>query len=156
MAILQLRSQLHLHTRCENQVKNEINREPIRYGDQRAIGDYQKQYPKALHRPVGPSRIYNCHGLSFASRRTWIWSSTEIAMVLVDDEYIKVDRKEVLPGDVVVYSTRGDAEHSGLVVSVDNLGPRILSKWGACHEVVHRLNECPYDSTEIVFYRIKT
>ena len=156
MAILRMRSELDLHTRCENQVKNEINREPIRYGDQRAIGDYRKQYPSTLHRPVGPSRIYNCHGLSFASRRTWIWSPAEIAKILTDDEYKKVDRTDVLPGDIVIYFTRGDAEHSGLVVSVDNLGPRVPSKWGACHEVVHRLNECPYDSTEIVFYRIKT
>ena len=63
--------------------------------------------------------------------------------------------RDVLPGDVVVYFTGGDAEHSGIVVGLD-LVPLILSKWGPAHEVIHRVNECPYDATEISYFRVKT
>ena len=156
MAVLLARSELHLHTRDENQITNEICREPIHYGAQLESEDYRKNYPRALHRPVGPSRIYNCHGLTFASRRTLIWIPSEIAKILKDDKYVTVDRKDVLPGDVVVYYTKGDAEHSGMVVGVVDGVPRVLSKWGKSHEVIHRLNDCPYDSAEIIFYRIKS
>jgi len=83
--------------------------------------------------------------------------SEEIAKILNDDDYKTVDRKDVLPGDVVVYyDTTGDAEHSGMVVEVDKLGPKILSKWGLSHEVVHRVHECPYDVPDVRFYRITT
>jgi len=154
---LPLRSQLALHTRCENQIANEINREPVRFGDTLMVEGLKKRYPDEVHRPVNPSRKYNCHGLSFASRRTWIDDSQEIAKILEDDEYDRVLYGEVQPGDVAIYHVDGDAEHSGIVVSVDNLGvPSILSKWGPCHEVVHKVPRCPYDSQNVVYYRIKT
>lgn len=79
------RSELALHTRCENQIANQINREPVRFGDTIAVSIFEKRYPYELHRPVNPSRKYNCHGLSFASRRTWIDNSQEIVKILVDD-----------------------------------------------------------------------
>jgi len=155
MTILQIRSELNLHTRCENQVENEIDRGPARAGDEELCKDYVKDYPRASHRPTRPSRKYNCHGLTFSSRRTWIWKPTEIAKILKDDEYEQIDLKDVLPGDVVVYSTSGDAEHSGIVIEAGFV-PMILSKWGPAHEVVHRVNDCPYDSMFITYYRIKT
>lgn len=155
--ILALSAELNLHTCCENQIKNEIDREPPRAGDILASADYQKLFPKALHRPGGPSRRYNCHGLSFASRRTVIWEASEIAKVLADDGYVEVkDFRRVLPGDIAAYTSQlGDIEHSGIVVSVDALFvPSILSKWGMCHEVIHKLAECPYDSSNVKFYRV--
>jgi len=108
-----------------------------------------------MHRPVGPSRQYNCHGLTFASRRTWIWKPSEIEKILKDDEYeTVVELENVLPGDIVIYSQDGDVEHSGIVLSVDPV-PLILSKWGSSHEVIHKINECPY-SGSITFHRIRT
>jgi len=57
----------------------------------------------------------------------------------------------------VVYYVDGDVEHSGMVVDKGDIaGPRILSKWGFCHEVIHRIPECPYDAGRVVFYRITT
>jgi hypothetical protein len=156
MPILLLRSQLNLHTRCENQVANEISRGPVRAGDALFSQELKAKYVNGLHRPVAPSRKYNCHGLTFASRRTWIWDSAEISKILRDDDYEMVDLQDVLPGDVAVYYTDGDAEHSGIVLRVKDLVPSILSKWGPSHEVVHRVNECPYDAKSVVYYRIKT
>jgi hypothetical protein len=34
--------------------------------------------------------------------------------------------------------------------------PVVLSKWGPAHEVIHRVNDCPYDATQILYYRIRT
>jgi hypothetical protein len=155
MSVLLLRSQLDLHTRCENQVTNEIDRSLVRAGDIIASEEYKRKYSSGKHRPIAPSRKYNCHGLTFASRRTWIWAPAEITKILKDDDYTLVNLEDVLPGDVVVYFTSGDAEHSGIVIHNDVV-PIILSKWGAAHEVIHRVNECPYDSTQISYYRIKT
>lgn len=155
MPILLMRSQLALHTRCENQVSNEIDRSPLRAGDALAVEDYKRKYSSSRHRPVAPSRKYNCHGLTFASRRTWIWAPEEIAKILRDDEYEQVALEDVLPGDVVVYFTNGDAEHSGVVVGLQ-IVPIILSKWGAAHEVIHRVNECPYNASQISYFRVRT
>lgn len=158
MPILQLRSQLALHTRCENQIVNEINRERVRAGDVFQVRDFKSQFRDEIHRPTGPSRKYNCHGLTFASRRTWIQEAQEIYKIISDDEYHKVQPpEEVMPGDIAVYFKDGDVEHSGIVVGIAELKvPVILSKWGACHEVVHRVYACLYDSTNVVYYRIKT
>jgi hypothetical protein len=156
MPILELRSELKLHTRNENQIENEIDRRPVRAGDAAAIIDTKARYPNCRHRPVGPSRQYNCHGLTFASRRTWICKPSEISKILHDDSYEQIQRPEdVLPGDVVVYTREGDPEHSGIVVSIS---PEIwvLSKWGALHEVIHRVTECPYNQAYPEFYRITT
>jgi hypothetical protein len=155
MPILSLCSEIALHTRCENQVENEIDRRPVRYGDQTESTAFQRQYPSGVHRPTDPSRKYNCHGLTFASRRTWIWKSLEIEKILKDDDYEVVELRDVMPGDIVVYSQNGDPEHSGIVVSNYPV-PTILSKWGAAHEVVHRVTDCPYNAGQIAYYRIKT
>ena len=152
--ILLPRSELRLDTRCENQVINEINREPVRFGDALATRDFERQYPLGQHRPVGPSRKFNCHGLTFASRRTWIDRPEEIRKILEDDDYEQVD--EVMPGDIAVYYKDGDVEHSGVVLRISEMNvPMILSKWGACHEVVHHFAQCPYDCGQVVYYRIR-
>lgn len=154
MAILSLTAQLNLHTRCENQIENEIDRRPPRAGDQMLVNDYVRQFSNATHRTTSPSRKYNCHGLTFAGRRTWVWKASEIEKILRDDEYEIVDFGKILPGDVVVYRQNGDAEHSGIVISTGP-PPIILSKWGPAHEVIHRVNDCPYNSMQLTYYRIK-
>lgn len=158
MATLPLTSELALHTRCGNQITNEINREPVRFGDSLLVQNFQDEYDMCIHRPVNPSRKYNCHGLSFASRRTWIESPEEIAKILKDDEYQVVPLARVLPGDIAVYyGENGDAEHSGIVTSITDLRvPVVLSKWGPCHEVVHQVPHSPYDASRVTYYRITT
>lgn len=163
--ILLMASQLNLHTRCERQIENEINREAIRAGDRLQSEGIKRERPKATHRPSPPSRKYNCHGLTFASRRTVISQPSEIAKILADDDYQKVGEESVLAGDIVIYYRDGDVEHSGIVVSFDVLRgigggqvrvPVILSKWGMAHEVVHQLADCPYSAANVAYYRIIT
>lgn len=155
--VLAVSSQLDLHTRCESQVENEIDRGPIRAGDRILSEDYRRDYPDGKHRPTLPSRKYNCHGLTFASRRTWIWKPSEVAKILKDDEYEPLEPTDVLPGDVVIYTQNGDVEHSGIVVSSGGGSPPIvLSKWGMAHEVLHRVRDCPYDAMQVSYHRIRT
>jgi hypothetical protein len=150
-------AELNLHSRRLDQIKNLISWTPVHYGVTLQVADFKRQYSRATHRPVSPSRKYNCHGLTFASRRTWIDEAPEIRKILADDEYVVVSRADVLPGDVVVYYVNGDPEHSGVVVGKDDMaGPLILSKWGVCHEVIHWIPDCPYDAGQVVFYRITT
>jgi hypothetical protein len=159
MTVLGMKSQLRLDSRQGNQIENETNREPPRYGDTEQIAQYKKNFPSGnhRHRPTNATRRYNCHGLTFASRRTWIWRAESIQQILKEDDYTVVDLIDVMPGDVIVYYNSGDTEHSGVVVNVNNLSvPIILSKWGPCHEVIHPMAECPYDAEKIVFYRIVT
>lgn len=153
MSVLSQTSELNLHTRRENQVENVIDRRPPRAGDQLLCDDYRRDYPAALHRPTSATRQYNCHGLTFASRRTWIWRPSEIRKILQEDDYERVDPEGVLPGDIVVYVHKGDVEHSGIVIA-KGLPPLVLSKWGPAHEVLHRVNDCPYSAMQIVYYRI--
>jgi hypothetical protein len=104
-----------------------------------------KDFPYAIRR-TGMSALYNCHGLTFACRRTRIEDSAEIQRILSDDAWTEIDIRNTLPGDIVVYfSEDGDANHSGLVVEIEpSLGlPRIISKWGHAGEFIHRLSDCP-------------
>ncbi len=112
-----------------------------------------------MHRPTPVCYTYNCHGLTFAGRRTQITSSAEIRKILDDDDYERIGFERVLAGDVVIYvSVNGDIEHSGVIVSTDpNIvggGIKVLSKWGKAHEVVHFLRSCPYDDMQMEFYRV--
>jgi hypothetical protein len=77
--------------------------------------------------------------------------------ILADDDYLQIEQSQIIAGDIVVYfsSQNGDAEHSGLVVeNYPGQGPRVLSKWGSLHEVVHYLRNCPYDASNVKFYRV--
>lgn len=151
-----LGSVLRMDSKQCNQIDNFINRNTvIPYGDFRMMQDFMRQFPDELHRPW-PSRKYNCHGLSFASRRTAIESPAEIAKIIKDDDYQQIQSDKVLPGDIVIYYEDGDVSHSGIVVRVNELKvPIVLSKWGHCHEVVHQLGRCPYKQTDVRYYRIR-
>lgn len=91
------------------------------------------------------SAVYNCHGLTFACHRTRVMDSQEVQRILADDRWIELGYDDVLPGDVVVYyGEDGDANHSGIIVSRDELSvPVICSKWGFSGEFIHKLNDVP-------------
>ena len=90
---------------------------------------------------------YNCHGLTFASRRTWVFRSVDITTILTEDEYTEIeDMYDVLPGDIVIYfSANGDPNHSGIVVGSGPplIVPHVCSKWANCGEFLHSLHDCP-------------
>jgi hypothetical protein len=105
-----------------------------------------KLHPNAKPR-TGMSSVYNCHGLTFASRRTGVLDPAGLRRILKDDQWEEVkDVRDVLPGDIVVYfSDEGDANHSGIVVACegDLYLPIVCSKWGHAGEYLHQLSDCP-------------
>lgn len=106
--------------------------------------------------------IYNCHGLTFASRRTWIYQSQELEKILRDDKYIEIKvEKDVLPGDVITYADETGITHSGIVIQVDLpktdgdlVSIMVLSKWGRHKEVIHNANYSPYSTGIKKYWRI--
>src|SRR5690242_18488233 len=64
---------------------------------------------KAIER-TKPSPLYNCHGFTFACRRTRVETNLSIQTILMDDKYEEVRLEHVLAGDIVIYySDEGDS-----------------------------------------------
>jgi hypothetical protein len=157
MALILISAELELSTRRNRHISNKMNREPPLDGARLRIEDLKREYPNATHRDdVGPCNTFNCHGLTFGARRTWIDKPADVQKILDDDDYERVDVNSVKPGDVAVFRKNGDIDHSGVVVDVDNLRrPRILGKWAFLHEVVHYPWEGPYDDCQVTYYRVR-
>jgi hypothetical protein len=91
---------------------------------------------------------YNCVGMVFANRRTFI-EPDHIHMILEDDDYATVDATHVTPGDVVVYRSpkTGDIIHVGVVISKEVAFQartiRVLSQFGRDGEYFHDLHDVP-------------
>ncbi len=155
-SIILPRAKLALETRRRSTVDNMMDREKTPDGCQLAIEACKSRFNGAMHRPVGPSGIYNCHGLTFGSRRTAVSDDpSEILKIIKEDDYVEIGYREVLAGDIALYFKLGDVEHSGVVVEKTETGrPRILSKWGKLHEAVHLVEECPYDPSDVKYFRI--
>jgi hypothetical protein len=158
--LILIRGSLGLDTRQRNHIDDSFDSSLPALGAVQQADDYRRQYNVAKHRPTFPCSTYNCHGLTFASRRTGIFDSAVIQKILVEDGYQKILAwRDVFPGDIVIYTSRvtNEMEHSGVVVEADPknaLSLRILSKWGSAHEVIHNIGDCPYDATSVAFYRI--
>lgn len=118
----------------------------------------EKEFPNAIKRS-DVSSLYNCHGLTFASRRTRIYDPKEIQKIIVDDNYIEIPQNQAVAGDIVLYlSENGDANHSGVVIEShpNDLNTKVFSKWGNGAEFIHGVHDCPgmYGPVK-KFYRCK-
>ncbi len=110
---------------------------------------------------TGSCPVYNCHGMTFASRRTKP-EPEAFTTLLEEDGYRKVGPDEfVQVGGIAIYLDDDDrVAHSGLVVGLvqaygfDRIVPWVLSKWGSGPEVLHRYDYCPYPS-RVDYYRQK-
>lgn len=122
--------------------------------------EHQKNYGIGIVMRLKVSPLYNCHGLTFASRRTGLYDNDVLLQILEEDSYAEIQREQVLPGDVILYyGLDGDIEHSGIVVEAPTEAnlyiPRIFSKWGRCMEAVHLANQCPYNFNNHKYFRIE-
>ncbi len=109
---------------------------------------WQQKHPNIELRSTTQS--YNCVGMIFASRRTWVDPSS-VQMILDEDEYRKLSEiKEVKVGDVVVY--RRDTQeirHVAIIlerkanVADASWEVTVLSQWGGEGEFVHSLDDVP-------------
>jgi len=156
---------IELRTRAGNHIPNTQVWELSRY-DWHVLGESLSRF-KNVERVSEACPVYNCHGLTFGSRRTQV--TPPVASILHDDGFDRVlSEKEVRPGDIVVYSdARGEVAHSGFVVwrkklelvgGAESIIPMVWSKWGKGYEVIHAVGECPYLENEgdvFTYYRLK-
>lgn len=102
---------------------------------------------------------YNCVGMVFANRRTFI-DTSEIPAILEDDEYYPVeDEAKVAVGDIVIYSKSDSSgiTHIGIVVvnqmEIGRRDLRVLSQFGRDGEYIHDLLDVPEGyGTVVKFY----
>jgi hypothetical protein len=149
-----------LQTRLRNHIDNT---QPWHYADfewKQLDTEPRKWEPFGAIRVNDVCPVYNCHGLTFASRRTEVDSGqTTIAMILNDDGFEEVSERDAKIGNVIVYyDENGSPEHSGIMVErrqgagIDM--PIIWSKWGKGYEVVHPMTACLWGAMKKRFYRI--
>lgn len=119
---------------------------------------FRRKYPLARLRR-GSSGQYNCHGLTFANRRTGIYDIQALESVLDDDGYRRIPRKDVEPGDILVCYDQGEISHTGVVLEVTPaegipglVGIRVVSKWGGAAEYVHMDQDGPYNDHQISYW----
>lgn len=118
---------------------------------------YDRKYSRVNFRTAFPNPIYNCHGLTFAARRTCIIDNKSLQTILEDDGYTEIPKERVLPGDVILYyGPEGDIEHSGIVIAMDQQYhlPQVVSKWGRFKEAIHWGNDCPYSFQHVRYFRV--
>ncbi|MGH9384664.1 MAG: hypothetical protein ACRD2N_10300 [Vicinamibacterales bacterium] len=93
------------------------------------------------------SSEYNCMGLVFASRRTWI-DSGELSRILGEDGFKQITPASAQPGDVLVYRDQiGESVHVGWVYSHEaqpaaaTWKTTVLSQWGGDGEYFHEAED---------------
>lgn len=143
-----------LHTKANNFIDND---QPLALSAfvKNQAKDFEQKYQKLKRRQVtDPS--YNCHGLVFASRRTWILKPQAVLQILAEDQYREVDRADVLPGDIMIYFLDEEPEHSAIVLEppTEYKDALVFGKWGAWDEVIHIANVGPYATLHKKFYRM--
>lgn len=153
-------TKISTHTRLNNEIDNYQVTEFSLF-EKNQFKEYTFGNYLGVKFKTAPSPIYNCHGMSFACRRTNIDKSTEIRKIITEDGYIEMALKDTLPGDIVLYinSQDGDIIHSATVTNVivvENNIPTIfvVSKWGKYREAVHNLYTSPYKNCIFEFYRL--
>jgi hypothetical protein len=114
----------------------------------KAAEDLRREHENARLR--SSSSTYNCVGLVFAARRTWVGNDS-LTTILERDGFSQVSGDQNLRvGDIVIYeNSQGEMTHVGQVVDIevsliDGSGKvTVLSKWGAYGEYLHDLIDVP-------------
>ena len=84
----------------------------------RCLESCKRRFPRAELRRL-PTGCYNCHGLTFASRRTQILDPGAIVDIIGDDGYRRIRLGAVMQGDLAVYYDGREITHTGVIVGVE-------------------------------------
>lgn len=138
---------LRLDTRRRRHIGNEPCPEKPIEGILEVARIIEKSYPGT--RLISATAVYNCFGLAFASRRTWVMDAAEVIKALEDDDYraLPWDQRLWDVGDIVLYRTENDPlRHVSVIVEkrplINDGGFEIyaVSAWGETGEYLHPLN----------------
>ncbi len=111
------------------------------------VDDLGKKGKSRLKIRSTSSYMYNCVGMIFANRRTWI-DIEHIYAILKEDGYKEISDQKLDAGDIVLYTDANKPSHVGIITCVypsigQILNTRVLSKWGRDGEVEHHLDDVP-------------
>ena len=143
-------SSIELSTKSGQPIPNEQVAQLPRVRMEVARDNVLSHHPTAVERSL--SSEYNCMGMVFAARRTWI-ETDQLGNILRGDGYRRVrEESELLVGDVVVYRNQnGSTSHVGVITSIGLYGPDgtrkivVLSQWGLDGEYFHEIDDVnPY------------
>ncbi len=115
---------------------------------------YDDEYPNATL-ISSSTRMYNCHSYAWYNQDT-----TTNNIWLPYPESFKTDcyypQTTWQAGDILVYVENGLDIHSAIIESTDGTlsGTIVVSKWGPYPLYRHAANDCPYNSTNVVAYRL--
>ncbi len=146
--------EIKLHTRTGRDIEN-IQCIGVSQYFRNQFEDFNKKWSHLENR-TNFSGIYNCHGLTFASRRTCINKDELIPIIIKDDDYQIISRDKVCEGDIIIYKQEGKCIHSGIIVGKPNglNAAKVLSKCGCYGEYIHDENDRIYSYDLIEYYRI--
>lgn len=101
------------------------------------------------------SRMYNCHSYAWYNQDTTtnnIWLPYPSSFKT--DCYFPQTTWQA--GDILVYVENGDDIHSAIIESTDGTlsGTIVISKWGDYGLYRHAANHCPYNTSNVVAYRL--
>lgn len=156
--------QIVLETHAGLGISNSIDVDPTPGMVALARAPYGNLFNAPGTRQLGlPTGRYNCHGLVFGSRRTNIPALGNMTRGLVDqilaqDHYVRVVEADAQEGDVVVWRSAQDVDHTGFVAYVDRaLGRTIFvwSMWGGLGEFLHRIPFTPYADCVVEFWGLR-
>jgi len=109
-----------------------------------------KNCPGIITRSLSSS--YNCVGMVFSSRRTWI-DPDQLQKIFYDDEYIRISEKSrLMVGDLVIYKSNSkskDCDHIGIIIQIvpqpgeQDFKILVLSQLGADGEYIHEEDNVP-------------
>lgn len=141
------REAIELATREGSFIPNVRRREQLPVRMKAAWDIWKKKHATLALRSLSSS--YNCVGMLFASRRTWV-EPDHLGTILREDGFRKIAVSEVVLGDIVVYrDASGGFAHVGLVLSktpdVEHASWKVsvLSQWGIDGEYFHDANDVP-------------
>ena len=129
--------------------------------DWKSFSDLLKEYSSAK-KISEPCPVYNCHGLTFGSRRSSV--TDDIFPILKDDGFVPIDARAAREGDVIVYLEDGGVIHTGFIIEMvpllnksSELVPRVWSKWGKGPEMIHRVGDCDFYKGEenVLYFRLQ-
>lgn len=98
---------------------------------------------------------YNCHSYAwYNSSSQWnhYWMNYPTTY-MSDGSYTKIPAiNQCINRDIIYYGTPGE-EHSGVLLSKPSGGFHVLSKWGKGPLILHDINDCPYSTANLSYYR---
>jgi len=136
---------MELYTRARQRIDNEQVPPRPPEAMQAAREGISHRHPGLRVRSLDST--YNCVGMVFANRRTWI-EPDELPLIFADDGYKRLTRMEdAVAGDIAVYrDSAGEITHVGVIIETRSdlaeltaRGVRfqILSQWGRDGEYLH-------------------